>query len=523
MEEIRGKFEQIRERLKALPQPCGDEAILSIVTSQSDEWNALLSKAEGKTPGEILDALKPLPLETDAAEQLYLIFLYSFMLKLSADGAYAEKLCQLACGPFFGKDQRLFLYHQLKRFYFTHAGASYAPTMQRLYDDVVKEWMRDLGNILRPIPEGERDPGKIVVVTLQFLGAAHAPTKTAMERIHTLGKLMGKEVICINSREQLTLKGVLPFCGISARDVAKEYDGVNIMQRGDYGFPLIQPEVEMPDEEMVRMLLEEIRNMAPWMVVVCGDKCLLGDLCARMIPTICIPMVFSSIPKKKHQYVAVGRTLSSLDKEKLAAKGYDPETVIESVFTFEPIPQTTTLTREALGLPKDKFLLGVIGIRLDADVTEEFVKIMLSCADAGIHLVFAGRFDRYEELCATLEGFRENSTFVGYQKDILALWDVLDLYVNPPRVGGGFSVAEAFSKGKPGISMNWGDVAASAGPDFCVGSLEDYPDLIRRYATDRDFYAVMSKKAVERSRRLFDSKGEMEKILAEAKMRKLWF
>jgi len=55
----------------------------------------------------------------------------------------------------------------------------------------------------------------------------------------------------------------------------------------------------------------------------------------------------------------------------------------------------------------------------------------------------------------------ENSSFVGYCDDILALMELFDLYVNPNRMGGGFSVIEAFEKGVPGVYLPKGDVYAA--------------------------------------------------------------
>ena len=95
--------------------------------------------------------------------------------------------------------------------------------------------------------------------------------------------------------------------------------------------------------------------------------------------------------------------------------------------------------------------------------------------------------------------------------------------MNPPRIGGGFSVVEAFCKGMPGITLNYGDVAASAGLDFCVDSLEEMGEAIKRYKEDSEFYHMMAEKALKRSKELFDSKGAMEYILNEMEQRELWF
>ncbi|MBO4903555.1 MAG: hypothetical protein J5518_12270 [Lachnospiraceae bacterium] len=523
LEQIISRLKQIRTDLHDLMME-GDVRRYQVYTVEhEEEQKELLSAATKGDRTKVVSAALDLIKEPDEQDVLFQLFLYSYLLHLEENPEYAVKICELAETERFSAEQRLFLFHQLKHFFWHHPEAGNTPLLHKLYLSVLHEWKHKMADILTPIRSENRNRGLIVVITLQFLNRGHAPTKTALERIYTIGALLHNDVICINSREQYTLKGFLPIFDPIGRMIEKDYDGVHTTSHNDFSFALIQPETEMPDEEMVRVLLEEIRNLAPWKVVVCGDRCLLGDLCAEMIPTIDIPMVFSTIPKVERGYSAVGRTLSASEKSDLAAKGYNPDSIIESVFTFELIPQTSILTKEQLQLPNDRFLLGIIGIRLDADVSKDFLETVLTCVNDGIHLVFAGKFDGYERLCNEVEGLSEHSTFVGFQKDILALWDLLDLYINPPRLGGGFSVAEAFSKGKPGICLQRGDVAASAGPDFCVDSLQEYPALIRKYITDHDFYNEMSRKALKRSERLFDSGGEMEKILLEMEKRDLWF
>lgn len=456
-------------------------------------------------------------------EMIFIILCLSFLLQMSFKPIYARKIYEETRKEEYSIDHKLYLCNQLKRINLLHpeiAGSQYA---EKLYQETVSYWKSEFSDVLTPITFDERNRDKVVILTLQFLGTRHAPTKTANERIYTIGKLLGKEVLCINTREQYTAKGFLPFFDSTFRSIVEEYNGECRLQHKDYTFCYYQPEVEMPDRNVMRTLLQEIRQIAPWQIVVLGDRCLLGDLCADMIPTVCIPMAFSSIPKKTNQYVAVGKQLSEQERTNLMDAGYQMPAIIESTFTFEVVEQTIKLSREELSLPKDKFLLAVIGIRLDSEVTKAFLDMLAQTYASGTHVVFAGEFETYDQLCNQNEGLKLHSSFVGYQKDILALMELCDLYVNPPRIGGGFSVVEAFCKGMPGITLNYGDVAASAGLDFCVDSLEEMGEAIKRYKEDSEFYHMMAEKALKRSKELFDSKGAMEYILNEMEQRELWF
>jgi glycosyltransferase involved in cell wall biosynthesis len=226
---------------------------------------------------------------------------------------------------------------------------------------------------------------------------------------------------------------------------------------------------------------------------------------------------------KRYQYISVGKTIKEAEYRALEEKGIERERVIESTFCFKLNDTHGTLSRSQLNLPEGKFLMGVVGIRLDADVSTDFLNAMEKTLDWNTHLVFVGKFDSYQMRCAQFPWLQEHSSYIGYQKDILAVWNCLNLYVNPKRLGGGFSIIEAFYMGVPGVTIDFGDVSASGGIDFCVDDYDEMLETIHRYITDADFYQAMVQKGLARTEKVFDAKGAMEHILAEAERREFFF
>ena len=453
----------------------------------------------------------------------YYFLCLTTLLYNTRDIRYVDMLCKEIHHPLYGPHAGLFIYNQIKRLYLTNVLHGYSKAYHDLYNEVVMAWSDVLSDAITPIPSNERNRERIAVVMLHFLNKTVAPTKSALERIKTLQD-MGKDVLCIHSREQYTSVGLLPFYGMVKGTYEADFDGFNKVDLDGFQFPMYQPPVEMPDYNEYLKILAMIREYAPYEVIILGDNCILGELCAQMIPSICIPMVFSGIPHKRiRQYVAIGRHIN--DEELLAAKedGCLAEQFIESTFTFKLRDQETKLKREDLNIPTDRFVLSIVGIRLDHDVSDDFLEKLLSIAENGFHIVFAGIFDNYDRLCDKYKKLKDNSTFVGYQEDILAFQEICDLYVNPPRVGGGFSIAEAFYQGKPGVTLSYGDVAATAGPDFCVDTIDEMIATIIRYKEDRDYYEEMAKRGRKRCETLLDSRAAMEHILKEAESRSLWF
>ena len=456
-------------------------------------------------------------------DRLFYFYCLSILLDVTKKPKYVEALYHEVHEANYTVDHCFFLFQQLKRYFLLNGTALGREWMEELYEEIRQAWTENCSNLTVSIPAEERNRDRIAIIVLQFLGKRHAPTKTAMERIETIIRL-GKEVLVIHSAEQLTQCGELPFWKGMIGNIDHTLDGMNRVE-GNNGciFPMYQPLSVMPDYVEIQKILTMIRQYSPYKVIVLGDHCLLGDLVAEMIPTVCIPMTFSTIPEKYNQFVAVGKHLTQKDYEYIKSVGCDPERYIESTFTFELIPQTTCLTRRQLSIPEDKFVLAIVGIRLDHEVTEEFIRGIQKVFEHDCYIAFAGTFESYMSMCEKLPQLGKNSTYVGYQDDILALEEVCDLYVNPPRVGGGFSVVEAFYKGKPAVTLPYGDVAASAGPDFWVEDLQEMENTILRYKEDSAFYQSQAKRALERGKELFDSEGALQHILDEMERREEFF
>ena len=99
------------------------------------------------------------------------------------------------------------------------------------------------------------------------------------------------------------------------------------------------------------------------------------------------------------------------------------------------------------------------------------------------------------------------------------------MYVNPVRMGGGFSVIEAFWQGKPGVYLPVGDVYIAGGEEFAVSDLETMKKRIKEYKEDASYYKEMSYKAKERSRLMTSSLEAMKNLdseIIERVRRKYW-
>lgn len=448
----------------------------------------------------------------------------AFLARLTGESFFLELFQRIAYeSPDLTTENRYFLWRQSRRMILLDKKLHDSKGIQNLlYRKVYESFDRRFEGQLEEIPFEERTKDCYFVFTLQFLTARHAPTKTALERIYTLGKVLGKQVYVFNLREQLSEVGLIPVYGAENGNIISDYDDMTQITYQGFPFFFYQCKNPMPNDWEVSEILRVIRQVKPSAILTIGSDSITSDLAANLVPVINIPVVFTSMVRRPNQLTVVGRELQQEDIRLLLSEGCSADNVIESTFTFELRPQTQHLKRADFGIPEDGFVLLTVGIRLDADVDEAFVQAMLPVLEEGAFLVFAGVFERYESWCRQYPILKQNSVFIGYQKDILAVNEICDLYVNPRRFGGGFSITEAFAKGKPGVTIAYGDVAATAGPDFCVEDYTQMQEWINRYRTDDAFYKAQSEKAQVRFIKLTDSAAALSHILQEAGGRSLF-
>lgn len=382
----------------------------------------------------------------------------------------------------------------------------------KLFQEIVEEFAKAINVPLTEIPENERDKDLVLVILMQYVELGHAPTITGLDRCNILQKTMGKKVLLLNTGEAINTVGRIPF--------AESIDGHNIivnsdsLQWKDAIIPYYQCECKMPDIDMLNQLLQQIRQMAPGRVVLISGTSVLGNLVNKMIPALTISTGFSDFALTSAKYQAVGRSLTSEDKDTLEDMGYNLSHVIESIFTFDIKPQKNVITRKMLNISEDAFVMVIVGGRLNAEITDEFLDFLERLPE-GLYIAFLGMFHDYESRMNRFPKLKKKCINFGFCEDVLAYLEVCDLYLNPQRKGGGSSVVEALFKGKPVVSMAYGDAYINAGEDFCVRSYEEMEQQILRYYNDKDYYHQMSEKAKKRADILLDSASAFVKVMDE--------
>lgn len=440
-----------------------------------------------------------------------MLYLKSMLMQLEKKAENTNEF--LKCFIYYfieNSDECYFIWNQLKRARLLkkiEIDSESQKMISYIYQKCLEECVMEINDNVE-ISSVQRENGTVLVMSIQYLGDGHAPTKTIMERCNALKKI-GKQVYFVNTTEQYEIYNFLPYFGMVIGKVIDKYDHSCEINMNGEKINFCQLNKNQSIVEKFKKVLEIIYIIKPEYVLAIGTGSILADLISYIVPCAEMALTFSTLPYTLNCIPILGRKLTSDEKK------YIHTDIIESRFTFELKPQKNNFTREQFDIPQGKFVIVIVGIRLDYEITNEFLNMLDKVCGHGAFVIFAGIYDNYSKQIGEYSDLKENSKFIGYCNDMLALMEICDLYVNPDRVGGGFSVIEAFYKGKPGVYLEKGDVFAAGGENFAVDTLDNMYDMILKYKNDNDYYYTMSKKALKRANYMTSSVEAMRELDSE--------
>lgn len=108
--------------------------------------------------------------------------------------------------------------------------------------------------------------------------------------------------------------------------------------------------------------------------------------------------------------------------------------------------------REKYRIKRDDFVMITVGNRLEFELTEEVQQGMRELLDCNRDMkwILVGNINNKFEYLQDLEN-RKQLIYWGYENNLTALYKMCDIYLDPPRSGGGGSVAGAVQTGLPAV------------------------------------------------------------------------
>ena len=366
--------------------------------------------------------------------------------------------------------------------------------LQSFHDRNVMRWKKQISIRAKWKTVQQRNAKRIVIVTEQLLSELHAPTKAVLELAYLLQHKMHYEVMIIS-----TPIDVQEICSIwnqafwmqnipeySEKGIKREYKGEMF-----YGYQMTMSKANNADYSL---LLSYILEWNPLFVFNFGLFNPVMDLLADYTTVVARSMT-TKLPISKAQFL-----VGLQNKEDTEIRDFQKIVSFEKTsLSFEPAKRVHT--RLMYQMEENQFLCVIVGNRLEEDVDESFVQMLheISVENERIAFVFIGKVEKKKEELQKQIPDRQ-LYFIDYCDDLMGIYQIMNLYVNPRRQGGGYSAAMAIAAGLPVITCDYGDVAYHVGTEFSVSDYEKMEQEVLHYAENSAYNNEKKRQAEERAK-----------------------
>lgn len=357
-----------------------------------------------------------------------------------------------------------------------------------LFKKQLREVLGKLNQNIAYIPYDVRNHNRIVVLIEPMLGARHAPTKKMANIYHYL-ETLGYDAYVYATNYKLIQTAEITYWWKAA--VTNALFEENTEFRLDYHGVQIKGCYVMYSEDnyfdIIRSIREKIRQFNPAFVLTIGDSNILGDSCQEFTDVVtmgCTNTVPITASRIIARYFANTKEIMKMFEQCLE----EEQTVIEYIHADElELPEKSEYTRELLKMGENDFVIVIAGHRLDDEVTQDIIDILNIILEKEwqCKVLFIGD-------CKVLKNkltqnlYWNRFRFVGETENFRATIALGDLFLNPPRKGGGTGALYAAQSGVPVLTLGNCDVAY-IGERVVCDKLEDMPEIVHRYIYDEKF------------------------------------
>ena len=386
----------------------------------------------------------------------------------------------------------------------------------RIYKKQVERMQAMLENDICYIPYSKRNKKRVLLMCRTFLGEGHAPTAKIVN-IYRYLEVLGYEpyVLCTYmgkiEREYVGqwYNPHIDNCIFrNTGTFSVEYFGVHV----DGGICYYSSQNFYEEITEVLMFINEY-NPA-FILDIGGDN--IAACLSEKFTTVCSMACVKKPPLTTVSVIARYFQYSEGENRKYMECLDENQTVIDMVHVDELSASVNQVHKKSdYGIDENTFVILIAGNRLDREVSDEFLQVLNQVLERqdNAAVVFVGDCLELKKVLMQ-DRFADKYTFVGKVKDFKGIMSIGDLFLNPPRQGGGTGAYYAIAKGVPVLTLPNCDVAQT-GEQFTCEKLEDMADIIDRYIHDENFMENQKKYCMERTNILYgvDNLGNIKKFI----------
>lgn len=363
--------------------------------------------------------------------------------------------------------------------------------MRAFHDRTVAEWTEKIFVKGGSSPVSNRNKKRIVIITEQLLSDLHAPTKVVLDRAYVLQHYMNYEVLLVVMPSNAGSVGDVWYQSFSYA-ANPEYNNKPIARSyKDEMFFGFQVGMEQGNTRDYALLFAYVLEWNPLFIFNIGVRNPVADVFTKYT-TVVARNTSKVLP------VSEAKILIDLGhNEELVSK------LSQKVLRFGELPiyfgeEKRKHCRSMYGLDDTQFLCVVVGHRLNKEVDNEFICMIekLIKKNKAIVFVFIGNIGSKKDIISERIS-PKNLCFIDYCDDLIGIYKIMDLYINPRRMGGGYSAQMALGAELPVVTTDYGDVAGYArllGEDNqVVSSYGQIESEILRCSKDIEYYKKRKK------------------------------
>ena len=458
-----------------------------------------------------------LRLEFNNDPELYLLLLSVLYFVLN-DEMSLKEVCRILCEEDVEFFAALNVRAQVENAVFLNPKLKHTYSMRREVHQHLLHRIENLSQLnLTPVAWQERS-NTVIIVTNQLLSQLHAPTKIVLEMCRCLQKDFGYQVLLIVAPEEMNPTRMFQFWyNPIAVNYEKKYNEKFLLEYNGEIIQGYQILINKANLGLMKELLNEMAAQKPVFAWYIGNMTFFADLMRQFTSVVAMPCT-DGYAISEAQIMLSYMNSGSEDVE--ASKLYNQEkgqTMAHFGLDFYTYQKADKIyTREQFAIPKDNFAITIVGNRLDSEISDEFIDLLnyILKISERITFVFIGIFNGFQSRMENAIKLGR-AIHIGYQKDLVEVISLMDLFLNPERKGAGGGAARALSVGVPVVTLNHCDVANVSGKEFICSSKDEIIPLIEKYYNDSAFYQQQRQIALDRASAPYDFKAQIQSVISE--------
>lgn len=318
-----------------------------------------------------------------------------------------------------------------------------------------------------------KQPQRVALIAPQLCNAKHTPSVLVAAQT----KLLVEQGMTVEifSAQELCVADPLVFFGSTLEVKIQPLDTRYWQSVLPNGVRLTASDTRFSMESRWQMMIAAISAFSPDVILFCGFYSPLAGALYQHYPLLGLNV--HALPLLQ----TVDVWLSADPQPAIAPQLFWGLDFAETQVHYYPyrlnrVERQSHLQRTDFGLSNHAVLWISVGTRLHDEISANWASDMLNLLERypNVHWLLVG----VNTLPAVLNG--ENSQRIhalGYRTDVIDVLDMADIYINPPRIGGGFSVAEAMGQGLPVVTFTNSDGGHKVGPQ-AVSTQQQYIHLL---------------------------------------------